>query len=382
VAICSDAQIAQAASRNQPDEGVLERESPSCPSSSEVGTATVGAGAGPNPFHVTGHAYLAGPYKGAPASIAFITAAIAGPFDLGAVVVRAPLHVDPETGQVTVRSDPLPQLLDGIPLDVRSVAVKVDRPNFTLNPTSCDPMAISASAISVLEAVAPLSERFQLGGCESLPFKPRLSIALKGKTRRGGFPALKAVLKAAPGEANIASISATLPHSEFIEQGHFVSICTRVQFAEGQGGGTSCPQGSIYGHVKARSPLVDYALEGPVLLRSHPGRKLPDVVAVVRGPDYQPVVVASAGLVDSVKGALRTRFASFPDLPISEVSLEMAGGRKSLFINSEDLCAKVHRASIFFTAHNGKYLEARPAVKTSCKKHRKKKRHGKRGGQR
>lgn len=383
VGICSDAQIAIAQSRSQGDEGILEKENPSCPLSSEIGTATVGAGAGPTPYYVTGHAYLAGPYEGAPASIAFITPAIAGPFDLGVVVVRAPLYIDSESGRVTVKSDPIPHILDGLPLDVRSVAVHVSRPSFTLNPTSCDPMAITGAATSVLGQTASLENRFQVGGCEALPFAPKLSISLKGKPRRGAFPALTAVLKAAPGEANIASISATLPRSEFIEQGHFSNICTRVQFNAGGGGGEQCPAGSIYGRVRATSPLVDYALEGPVILRSNPERKLPDVVGVVKGPSYQPVIVASAGNVDSVNRSLRTRFQSFPDLPVTEVTLAMEGGSKGLFINSENLCAKKHRASIYFTAHNGKALEAHPAVKASCKKKaRRHKRHGKRGGHR
>ena len=134
---CSDAQIAQAAARNQPGQGALEQASPSCPASSQFGTATVGAGSG-SPLYVTGNAYLAGPYKGAPVSLVFVTPAIAGPFDLGTVVVRAAAFIDPTTAQISVRSDPIPTILHGIPLDVRSIASTLSRPDFTLNPTSAN----------------------------------------------------------------------------------------------------------------------------------------------------------------------------------------------------------------------------------------------------
>jgi hypothetical protein len=382
--ICPEAQIATAIARSNPGDGALEQDNPSCPASSEIGTATVGAGAGPSPYYVTGHAYLAGPYKGAPASIAFITPAIAGPFDLGAVVVRAPLHLDPETAQITVRSDPIPQLLHGIPLDVRSVAVHVSRPDFSLNPTSCEAMAVNGTATSPLGNAAPLSNRFQVGECARLAFKPKLALRLKGKTRRGGNPALKATLTMPPGGANIASISVALPRSEFLDQAHIRTVCTRVQFGAGAGGGEQCPPGSIYGHVTATSPLVDYALQGPVFLRSS-DHELPDLVPVVKGPDYQPIAVAQVGRVDSVKGGIRNSFESFPDVAISRVVLSMQGGKKGLLENSTNICAKPYRATVKYTAHNGKRTEAHPKlINPKCKgkakrrAHRRASGHGKR----
>ena len=148
---CTDAELAQAAARSGPGQGSLEAAAPSCPAASEVGTVNVGAGSGA-PLYVQGHAYLAGPYKGAPLSMAIITPAIAGPFDLGTVVVRAALYVDESSGQITVRSDPVPSILQGIPLQIRSVAVRIDRDQFTLNPTSCEAKQITGQAISTTGA--------------------------------------------------------------------------------------------------------------------------------------------------------------------------------------------------------------------------------------
>lgn len=362
VAQCSDAQIAAATARSNPEEGKLEQASPSCPAASEVGTVDVGAGAGPSPVHIQGRAYLAGPYKGAPLSVAVITPAIAGPFDLGTVVVRSALYVDPTTSQGRVVSDPLPQILQGIPADVRSVAVRVDRPNFTINPTSCNPKSFLALATSALGQAASLSSPFQVGGCEALGFKPKLDLRLTGGTRRGAHPAFRGVLTARPGDANIARASVALPHSEFIDQAHFRTVCTRVQFAAGQ-----CPAGAVYGHVKATSPLVGYALEGPVYLRSS-SNKLPDLVAVLKGPPSQPVEIDLVGRVDSVNGGIRFTFEAVPDAPVTKAVFTAQGGKKGLFQNSTDICRGTHRATVKMDAQNGKFQDTRPLLRVRCGK--------------
>ncbi len=362
VASCSEAAIAHAQARSQPNQGALEQQSPSCPAASEVGTVTVGAGSGIAPFYAQGHAYLAGPYKGAPLSLAVITPAVAGPFDLGAVTVRVALRIDPETVQVRAVSDPLPTILDGIPLDVRSVAVKLSRPDFTLNPTSCDPMAVIGVATSALGQGASLTSPFQVGGCSALGFKPKLAFSLKGATKRAGHPSLRATLRFPQGAyANTARAQVTLPHSEFIDQAHFRTICTRVQFAAKQ-----CPAGSVYGHVRATSPLVDYAIEGPVYLRSST-HQLPDLVAALSGPASQPVEVNAVGRVDSVNGGIRTTFESFPDVPAAKIVLTMKGGKKGLFVNSTNLCKSPHRATALFDGQNGKTFDSRPVMEVSCK---------------
>jgi hypothetical protein len=368
---CSDAQLAAARSREHEGGGVEEQASPSCPASSEVGTVTVGAGAGLTPYYAQGKAYLAGPYKGAPLSLAIITPAVAGPYDLGAVLVRVALKVNPETAQISAVSDPLPTILDGIPLDLRSIALNMSRNQFTLNPTSCEKKSITGEALSVLGQVAPLSNPFQVGGCKALGFKPKLSLSLKGGTKRHTFPALKAVLtypkKGA--YANIAKAQVTLPHSSFLEQGHIKTVCTRPQLAS-----QTCPAASIYGKATAITPLLDKPVSGPVYLGVGFGHELPDLVAELDGQ----IRVLLDGKVDTGKeDGLRNTFSVVPDAPVTKFTLEMFGGKKSLIVNSENLCsphAKV-KAVADFTAQNGKVYDTTPTVANSCKgKH---KRHGK-----
>jgi hypothetical protein len=365
---CPDSALAAAAGKS----GIQERGTSSCPAASEVGVVNVGAGAGPSPYYVQGRAYLAGPYKGAPLSLAIITPAVAGPYDLGTVVVRSALEVDPFTARITVKSDPIPTELKGIPLDVRSIAVKMNRSNFTINPTNCEAMSVGGSLTTSLGQTATLANRFQVGGCEKLGFQPRLKIGLKGGTKRNRFPALKAVLtypkKGA--YANIARAQVGLPPSEFLEQGHIGAVvCTRPQLAAAQ-----CPRGSIYGRAKAWSPLLDKPLQGPVYLGVGFGHTLPDLVAELNG---QIRVLVHARIDTTKQKGLRSTFEIVPDAPVSRFVLEMKGGKKGLLVNSENLCKKTHRANARFVAHNGRQVTLRPVVENDCKKAR-----GKRGSKR
>ena len=158
---------------------------------------------------------------------------------------------------------------------MREVRVSADKPEFTLNPTSCEPFAASSTIWGDGTALEPLPEhpvdlssRFQAADCAALGFKPKLGLKLKGGTKRGGFPALHAVYSPrGQGDANLSRLALTFPSSEFIEQGHFRTICTRVQFAAGAGFGSECPKGSVYGHIKVWTPLLSEPLSGPVYLR-------------------------------------------------------------------------------------------------------------------
>jgi uncharacterized repeat protein (TIGR01451 family) len=350
---CPEAALAAAASKS----GNAEKASPSCPSASKVGTVTVGAGAGPAPYYAQGNVYLAPPYKGAPLSMAIITPAAAGPYDLGTVVVRTAVHVDPATARISATSDPIPQILQGIPLDVRSVQLALDKPNFTLNPTSCDPFSVDGQLTSALGQLTSLQSRFQVAECGRLAFKPKLSIKLKGATKRGGHPALTAVLRMPEGGANIGKASVALPHSEFLDQAHIATVCTRVQYAAHQ-----CPAGSIYGHASAISPLLDQPLTGPVYLRSS-NNKLPDLVLSLDGQ----IQVDVTGRIDSVKGGIRTSFESVPDAPVSKFVLRMAGAKKGLLVNSTDICKSTNKAKAFFDGQNSKAADSQPPLVPSCK---------------
>jgi hypothetical protein len=363
---CPQSAIDQAKARSHEGQGALEKSSPSCPAASEVGTVDVGAGAGPNPIHVSGHAYLAGPYKGAPLSMVIVTPALAGPFDLGTVVVRAALYVNPETAQITVKSDQIPTILDGIPLDVKSIAVNVSRNQFTLNPTSCNPFSIAATAFAA-SSEAALSSHFQVGGCDGLGFRPKLTIALKGSVKRTANPALTATLTQPPGQANIARAQVKLPRAAFLDNAHIGAVCTRVQFAA-----HSCPSASVYGTAEATTPLLDYPLKGTVYLRSNPEHELPDLLVGFTGPATQPIEFALAGRTDSVKGALRNSFEAVPDVPVSSFRLSLFGGKKGLVEMSSGFC-RSPRATVNLTAQNGKVYDTTPKVAAKCpnpKKHK------------
>ncbi len=333
-----------------------------CPQASRVGSATVAAGAGPAPVYLPqpgrapAEAYLAGPYKGAPYSLIVNVPAQAGPFDLGPVAVRNALHIDPVSARVTVVSDPLPQIVKGVPITYRDIRVKIDRPGFMLNPTSCDEQAIAGSAISVLGTTANLADRFQVGSCERLKFKPKLALRLSGAPpRRGGYPKLTATLTMPKEGANIGKAVVTMPETQFLENAHIRTICTRVQYAAG-----NCPKASVYGYAKAWTPLLDEPLQGPVYLRSS-DNKLPDLVASLDGQIH----IDLAGRIDSVNSRLRTTFWAVPDAPVSKFRLTMQGGGKGLLVNNTNLCAASPRADARFTGQNGKVAKSSPKVKVS-----------------
>jgi hypothetical protein len=365
---CPDAQIALAKAKT----GKAELSSPSCPLNSRIGGVLAGAGVGSQLTYVPGTVYLAGPFAGAPLSAVAIVPAVAGPFDVGTVVYRQALRVNPRTGIVTAdgdSSDPLPHILAGIPLVVRDIQVRIDRSAFTLNPTSCDPTATAASLwggganpFSLLDNSPVAKEaRYQAASCQSLGFKPRLELKLKGGTHRGDNPALRATFRPRPGDANNSRLALRFPRSAFIDQAHFRTICTRVQFVA-----DACPQAAIYGKVRAFTPLLSEPLEGPAYLRSS-DNELPDLVFDLHGLiDFEAVVT-----VDSIKGGLRTIVDGIPDAPITKVVVDMQGGAKGLFVNSTNLCAKTNRAALRLTAHNGKRLEAKPPVQPRCHKKRK-----------
>lgn len=332
-----------------------------CPGDSRIGVVRAAVGSGseplwiPQPGKAPTAVYLAGPYKGAPYSAVAAVPAQAGPFDLGLVTVRSGIYVDPVTAQVTVKSDPLPQILQGVPVDYRHVRVEIDRDRFTLNPTSCAEQTVQASVRSSSGQTADPSDRFQAADCASLGFQPKLSLRLKGGAVRGAHPRLRAVLLTKPGQANIRRVSVALPHSEFLEQAHIGTVCTRVQFAA-----DACPAASIYGRAKVTTPLLDQPLSGPVYLRSS-SHQLPDLVADLRGQ----IRVTLAGRIDSVKGGIRTTFESTPDAPITKFVLDMKGGKKGLLVNSRNLCAASHVATVKLAAHNGRKLVTRPALRSS-----------------
>jgi hypothetical protein len=363
---CKAAQLAAAAA----NAGKAEAADSSCPDKSLVGSATVAAGTGPAPLVIGGKVFLSGPYHGAPLSLAVVTPATAGPFDLGTVVVRVALFVDPETAQVRAVSDPIPDVFGGTQLSVRTVDVALDRKGFTLNPTSCDPLATAATlrgggadpAIPTLFSAFAASTPLQTSDCQGLGFKPKLTTRLFGgrkAAKRSGHPKFRAVLLARAGDANIRRAAVTLPHSEFLDQGHIGTVCVKAKLAT-----HDCPARSIYGYARAQTPLLDDELKGPVyLVPSDHG--LPDLLADLRGQ----VDIHLRGVISSAKARIKTVFETVPDVPVSKFVLTMKGGKKGLLENSRNLCAGPAYSFVNFKAQNGKKLKKKklPLPMSGCK---------------
>jgi hypothetical protein len=355
VPYCPDAAIAAAG--NGGYSGVLEQTSSVCPAASLIGTAVAGAGAGTHPLHVPGKVYLAGPYKDAPLSLVVIVPAVSGPYDLGTIAVRVALYVDPVTARVTAVSDPLPSIVAGIPLRTRSIQVRLDRPNFVVNPTDCDPLSVDAKIAGDEGDVQSIGRLYQAANCASLGYEPSLELQLSGGLNRLGHPAIHADLKTAPGDANTRRISVTLPPGELLDNSHLETICTRVQFAA-----RTCPKGSLVGNVKVTTPLLDAPLTGNVYLRSSTN-DLPDLALDLEGQ----IDIEAAGRIDSVKGRLRTTFESIPDVPFSRIQFNLIGGKRGLLQNSKGLCGAAKRARVKMTGQNEVQAALSPKLETDCR---------------
>jgi hypothetical protein len=345
---CSEEALAAAAENS----GKAELANPSCPGESLLGGATTVSGTGATPISLAGKVYLAGPYKGAPLSLAVITPAVSGPFDLGTVVVRVALNVDPLTAQVDAVSDAIPDVFGGVKLDIRSIQLNLNRKGFMLNPTNCSAGAIAGTVNGgggdPTNAAAwssyPVSVPSQASGCSGLGFKPALHVRIQGPTERAKFPQIRAVVEAKSGQANIARTALTLPHSLFLEQGHIKTVCTRLALAAHE-----CPRASVYGNAEAITPLLDKPLRGPVYLVPSE-HKLPDLVADLRGQ----VEIQLHGVISSKHGGLKTVFNAVPDVPVRKFILNMQGGKKSLLVNSTNTCKTPQRAILNIKAQNGK----------------------------
>jgi hypothetical protein len=363
---CSDEVIAAAAGKS----GKAEEASASCPAASQLGTATTNSGTG-MPLKLGGKVYLAGPYKGAALSLVTITPAVAGPFDLGTVVVRVALNVEPETAQIHAVSDVIPDVFGGVKLDLRSINLDIDRSQFMINPTNCAAQATTGAINgggadptnpATFSSYA-VNDPFQATECNKLGFKPKLKVTLNGPTKRAKNPRLTAVLTSKSGQANVMRTALTMPHSLFLDQGHIGTVCTRPQLAS-----HTCPKKSVYGTAEAKSPLLSNKLKGKVFLVSS-NHELPDLLVDLRGQ----VEIYLRGVISSKHGGLKTVFNNVPDVPVSRFALKMKGGKKSLLVNSTNTCAKPQRAKLNIKGQNGKKVKNNKFKLNvaSCKKSKK-----------
>jgi hypothetical protein len=372
VAECSAAQLAHA----QANSGAAELASPSCPAGSQVGTAKTGAGPGSNPFFLSGKVYLTGPYKGAPFGLAVVVPAVAGPLDLGTVVVRQTLNIDPTDAHVTVVSDPFPTILQGIPLQLRRVDVVLNRSKFTVAPTSCSASQIKGSLTSTLGATAPVASRFQVGGCQSLGFAPKLKLSLtgKGKTKSGNHPTLLANLTTKSGQANIDLAKVTLPLSLALDPQNSKVVCPFATAKAVHGGAVGCKANTIVGKVTATTPLLSKPLTGKVYLvqgiRISHGqqiRTLPTLLIPLRG---QIALDLRAATSVNGKGALVNTFSNVPDVPVSSFKLQINGGSKGILVitgRGRNICNATQTSAATLNAHSGKQENMSIKLATPCK---------------
>lgn len=330
VAQCPEAALAAAASRAS---GVAEQASPSCPAASRLGTVRAGAGSGPSPLFLSGSAYFTGPYRGGPYGVAVIVPAVAGPFDLGNVVVRTSLRIDRNSAQVTAVSDPFPTIVDasgadgttnGFPVRLRRVDVTLDRPEFVVNPTNCNEMALGSTLTSLGGTSVPVSSRFAVGGCRELSFKPQFAVATQAKTSKARGASLTVKVTSTREQANIAKVRVALPKQMPSRLTTLQKACTDSVFNSSP---ASCPSGSLVGSVKATTPLLSNPLSGPAYLVSHGNTAFPDLVIVLQG---EGIVLYLDGATNIKHGITTSTFNAVPDAPISSFELKLPQGPDSV----------------------------------------------------
>jgi len=362
IAYCPEASITAAAQNS----GKGEQQNPSCPSSSFVGTTNVAAGPGSHPFHAVGRMYLAGPLGGAPLSLAAITPALAGPYDYGVVVVRVALHINPLTAQVSAASDPMPQIIGGIPIRMRSIGVSINRPNFTINPTNCSPLSVESQGIGDQGTATAFSSYFHAVNCATLAFAPRMTVRQLGgrkATRRSQDPSLQFDLYTRAGDANIASVAVTLPKAFGVDQRHLGNICSRAELAASR-----CAGRQPIGTVQTETPLLDQPLKGLAYAVSGFGL-LPHLAFILEG---QVTIIPEAESASVQGGKLQTVVPVVPDAPVGHFRLTLYGGNHGYITNTRSLCGQVAKIAVAFQAQNGRALKQTVKPKTACPKAKRK----------
>jgi hypothetical protein len=307
VSLCGEPQAAQGA----------------CGEASKIGTTWVAAGSGPHPLWVQGRVYLTGPYEGAPFGVSVVVPAVAGPFNLGNVIVRSRIDIDPHTSAITITTDPLPRFLDGVPLRIQTVNVAVDREGFTFNPTNCETKQITTVLEAVQGATANPTASFAVEGCKGLSFKPGFTVSTQGRTSKKGGASLDVKVTSGPGQANIGKTVVSLPKQLPARLTTLQQACPEATFAANP---ATCPAGSNVGTAKAVTPVLNEPLAGPAYLVSHGGAAFPDLVIVLQGQGIRLDLVGGTSIK---KGITTSMFNSVPDAPVTSFELKLPEGSHS-----------------------------------------------------
>ena len=337
----------------------------------QVGSVTAYAGSGAHPYALPGKVFLEGQYGDAPFSLRAVVPAVAGPFDLGEVVVRQKIYVDPIDAHVTVVSDPLPTIVKGVPVRLQRLDVNVDKPGFMINPTSCDPKSIGGTLSSATGQSVPIGLRFQVGDCASLALKPSLALSLsgKGQTTDGKHPAISATLTQPEGQANLKKVRVALPLSLALDVDNANGLC---EFVDGSKVTPTCPAASIVGRATAVTPILDEPLTGPVYFVKNvrkdakSGRDiktLPKLVIPLVGQNG--VKLTLTGTSDVEDDQLVTTFDNIPDASVSSFKLDINGGKGGILaVSATDICKATQVAGQKIIGHNNKGANADVSIQT------------------
>ena len=363
IPFCTEAQIEAARVAS----GKQELDEPSCPAASEIGHTVVGAGVGTVLAQTPGKVYLAGPYHGAPLSIVSITSATVGPFDLGTVVIRFALRVNPTTAQVEVDSngsDPIPHIIDGIVVHVRDIRVYIDRKNFIIGPTNCARKSIvdvvtgaGADFTNPADQVpVSVSTPFQAADCSSLAFKPRFAVSTSAKTSRQNGAGLVATVESphtpAGTQANIARVKVELPRQLPSRLSTLQRACPAKIFEVNPAG---CPSGSIVGTARATTPVVPEPLVGPAYFVSHGGEQFPSLIMVIQGYGITVKLVGTTFI--SKAGVTSSTFETVPDVPVGTFQLSLPEGPDSALAANHNLCTSNLRMPTELIGQNGDVIK-------------------------
>ena len=371
--------------------GEAQADAGTCSAASLIGETTVSVGLGGDPYTVKGgQVFLTGPYEGAPFGLSIVNPAVAGPFNLGKVVVRAKIEVDPTTTAVTVTSDSsgpyaIPPSIDGIPLEIKHVNVTITgaggRNNFTYNPTSCDPHEITGALQSIEGASSSIAIPFQVTNCAALKFEPKFTAATSAKTSKAGGASLTLKVTRSSGpasdQANFAAAKIDLPKQLPSRLTTLQKACTAAQFDADPAG---CPAASDIGHVKVQTPILPVPLEGPAYFVSHGGEAFPSVIFVLQGDNVTVDVVSTTFI--SKTGITSATLKAVPDAPFTSFELTFPEGKYSALAANGNLCESKLEMPTLFVAQNGAEIhQSTPIGVTGCPKARKaKKRHKKAKG--
>jgi hypothetical protein len=344
-----------------------------CPEASKIGTTRVASGAGSHPFEIGGSVYLTKSYGGAPFGLSIVTDAIAGPFNLGLVIVRARISVNPETSALTITTDEtgpyaIPQIIFGVPLRLQRITVNIDRPGFMFNPTSCAQQQIAATISGSQQATANLSSPFAAAGCKSLAFKPSFAVSTSGHTSRANGASLDAKLSYPAGsvgsEANIARVKVDLPKQLPSRLTTLQKACTAQTFESNP---ANCPAASIVGIVKTSTPLLPVELTGPVYFVSHGGEAFPSLIVVLQGDGVRVDLTGSTFI--SKTGITSSTFKTVPDVPVNTFEIYLPEGKYSALAANGNLCTSKLSMPTAFVAQNGAEIhETTKIAVTGCSK--------------